>query len=156
MNWIAFLQALTVCLLSILLEAFSASKSGREWFEKLNQPKYFLLFSLWYLVGGIYYVMAGAIAYRLFDDFDDPHFFLAISLLISILLANGLTNFLLFKRRSVMTFYFSIYVFTLIVSALFVELLQHDIISAVILLPYLVWLIYDIYYFHSLWKLNKQ
>jgi tryptophan-rich sensory protein len=155
MNWIAFLEAVAVCMLSALLEAVSASRSGMDWFKRLAQPKYSLPFSAWYLVGGFYYIMAGLIAYRLFDNSADPHFFLAISVLISMLLVNGLTNFLLFKRRSLMAFNISIYLFSLIVIALFVELLQFDTVSANVLFLYLLWLIYDIYYFHSLRKLNK-
>ncbi|HTF80156.1 MAG TPA: TspO/MBR family protein, partial [Cytophagales bacterium] len=104
MNWIALYKTIGLCLFSILIEAVSASKEGKRWFETLRQPKYSFPFAVWYVVGGVYYLLCGIIAYRLFNSttalFNAP-----IILLALIMIFNGLTNFILFKFRSVRMFY---------------------------------------------------
>ena len=154
MNKDAIILTVALCLGSMILELFGTSKNGKKWFESLKQPKYSFPFFVWYFVGGLYYLMCGIIAYRLFAGKINNNFIVVMILLILMMLFNGLTNFLLFKAKSIRLFYYSIYPFSLIVMTLFALLIGTDRISAWILFPYLVWLIYDSYYFRGLWKLN--
>jgi translocator protein len=156
MNYTALFQTVVLCLISIIFEAIGSSKPGKQWFENLRQPKYSFPFYAWYFIGGLYYIICGLIAYRLFNNSHDRLFIFSIILLISMMFINGMTNLILFKWRHLLWFYLIIYPFSLVVIVLFVVLLQFDEISAWVLFPYLIWLIYDVYYFRNLWKLNRE
>lgn len=155
MDWIAFLQTLGLCLISIIIEVISANKDGKKWFENLQQPKFSFPFSFWYVIGGLYYIICGIIAYRQFYSSTDI-FTLPIILLILIMIINGLTNFILFKFRSLKMFYIVLYPFIALFSGLILILIKTDMISAILAIVYLIWLVYDLYYFLNLWRLNKD
>ena len=155
MDWPALFKTLGVCLVSILIEAASYTKSGKKWFEQLRQPRYSISLKGWYFVGTVYYILFGIIAYRQFRD--QTNFFSApIILLVLVMLLNGLGNFIIFIYRSIKWFYLVIYPFGLILLTLIIVLFRNDIISAAIALLYFFWLIYDLYYGYRLWKLNDK
>lgn len=154
MDWIALLKTVGLCLISIIIEAVSATKDGKKWFEDLQQPKNSFSFSFWYVIGGLYYIICGIIAYRLFHSSTDI-FTLPIILLTLIMVINGLTNFILFKFRSLKMFYLSLYPFIALFIVLIITLFQTDKISVWLASIYLAWLVYDVYYFLNLWQLNK-
>jgi tryptophan-rich sensory protein len=155
MDWIALLKTFGLCLISIIIEAITATKDGKKWFENLRQPKYSFSFSFWYVIGGLYYVICGIIAYRQFHSSTDM-FTLPIILLTLIMIINGLTNFILFKFRSLKMFYLVLYPFIALFSGLIIALFQTDKISAGLAAIYLAWLVYDLYYFLNLWRLNDD
>jgi tryptophan-rich sensory protein len=68
---------------------------------------------------------------------------------------NGLTNLILFKLRSLKIFYLVLYPFIGLFAGLIV-LIHTDKIATVLAGIYLAWLIYDLYYFFKLWKLNTD
>jgi translocator protein len=156
MNWTAIYMALGLCTLSIIFEVFGVSKQGKIWFENLRQPKYSFPFWIWYFIGGLYYLICGIVAYRIFLFKDESTFALALILLIALMFINGLTNYILFKLRSLGAFYFAIFPFSIITISLFIVLLRLDELAAWVLFPYVLWLLYDVYYFHFLWKMNKS
>jgi benzodiazapine receptor len=154
MNYSALFYTIIFCLVSVLIEAIGTTKSGKIWFENLEKPSFSLPFTVWYLVGGLYYLICGIIAYRLFVIPDAD--FLRLFPLGLMMLANGIGNYLLFRLKSLFWFYISLFPFALILIILFLQLLQIDKISSWVLLPYMIWLIYDFYYLHALWKLNRN
>src|SRR5687768_2376509 len=129
MDWPALYKTLGLCLLSILIEAASYTKSGKTWFEQLRQPHYSISLKVWYFVGAIYYLLFGIIAYRQFRD-QANLFSAPIILLTLVMLLNGLGNFVIFKYRSIKWFYLVIYPFGLILLTLIIVLFRTDIISA--------------------------
>ena len=155
MDWIALLKTLGLCLISIIVELISYSKEGKTWFENLRQPKYSFPFAVWYIVGGLYYIICGIIAYRLFHN-STRIFILPVILLISMMLLNGLPNFILFKFRSLKLFSWTFFPFICVFIWLIIVLFQTDKISAGLAGIYLLWLGYDIYYFLGLFKLNRE
>lgn len=155
MDWMALLKTLGLCLVSIIIEAASATKDGKKWFENLRQPKYSFSFSLWYIIGGLYYIICGVIAYRHFHSSKDI-LTLPIILLTLIMVINGLTNFILFKFHSLKMFYLVLYPFIALFIGLIIVLIQTDKISFGLASIYLAWLVYDLYYFFNLWQLNKD
>ena len=155
MDWISLVKTIGLCLISIIIEAVSASKDGKIWFEHLRQPRFSFPFSFWYLVGGLYYIIFGIIAYRQFHISEDI-FTAPIVLLALIMLTNGLTNFILFKFRSLKMFYLVLYPFIALFVSLVIVLSQTDSLSAGLAGIYLCWLVYDLYYFSRLWQLNRN
>ena len=154
MDWPALYKTIGLCLISIIIEAISANKEGKKWFESLKQPKYSFSLVFWYVIGGLYYLICGVIAYRLFHQGADI-FALPVILLTLIMIFNGLGNFILFKFRSLKMFYLVIYPFALLLAVLVAVLYQTDKFSAGLACVYLIWLIYDLYYLRNLWKLNR-
>ena len=155
MNYTALVQAIGLCLVSVLIEAAGTTKSGKAWLENLKKPRLSLPFTVWYLVGGLYYIICGTIAYRLFAIPGEGVVMRLLPLGL-MMLANGAGNFLLFRLRSLAGFYYSLFPFTVIILILYFQLLSIDIISSWVLLPYMLWLVYDFYYLHALWKLNES
>lgn len=155
MDWAALLKTFGLCLVSIIIEVASYSKKGKTWFENLRQPRYSFPFSFWYVVGGLYYVLFGIIAYKQFH-FATKIFTLPIILLTLMMVINGLSNFILFKYRSLKWFSWVFFPFTILLIWLVIILFQTDKISAALAGIYLLWLGYDLYYFISLLKLNKH
>ena len=154
MDWTALFKTIGLCLISIVIEAASATKDGKKWFENLKQPSISFPFSVWYLVGGLYYIICGVIAYRTFHT-SETVFSLPIILLALMMLTNGLTNFVLFKLQSLKMFYWALYPFLLLFISLMVLLFPNDKVSFWIASLYLLWLCYDLYYFRALWKANE-
>ena len=155
MDWQAFLKTFFLCLISVGIEAASITKSGKQWFEQLQKPKRSFSFKVWYFVGAVYYLIFGFVAYRIFSK-SQPPVSLAIGLLAFIMLINGLSNFIIFKFRSVKWFYFIMYPFAVLLLILVIIILPKDTISAILLLLYFLWLVYDLYYGYFLWKLNDR
>lgn len=155
MDWTALFKTLGLCIISIVIEAVSATKDGKSWFESLKQPRVSFPFSVWYLVGGLYYIICGVIAYRTFHT-SETIFSLPIILLALIMLTNGLTNFVLFKLQSLKLFYWVLYPFLLLFISLMVVLFPNDRISFGLAGLYLLWLFYDLFYFRALWRANES
>lgn len=154
MDWTAFFKTIGLCLISIVIEAVSATKDGKQWFETRKQPKVSFPFSVWYLVGGLYYLICGVIAYRTFHA-SGAVVSLPIILLTLIMLTNGLTNFILFKLQSLKIFYWTLYPFSVLFISLMVILFPNDKLSFGLASLYLFWLCYDLYYFRTLWQTNE-
>jgi tryptophan-rich sensory protein len=153
MDWTVLLKTIGLCLISVLIEAISATKSGRLWFDQLKRPKYSFSLRIWYFVGAAYYIIFGVIAYRQFSR-DEIIFTIPTILLTLVMVLNGLGNFIVFKYRSLKWFYLVIYPFGLLLLSLIVVLIPIDKLSAVLASIYFLWLIYDLYYGYNIWKLN--
>ena len=153
MIWMALYKTIGLCLVSIIIEAISATKEGMKWFGNLKRPKYSFPLKIWYVVGSIYYILFGIATYR---QFAHGKSFSAVSILLLtfVMIVNGLSNFVLFKYRSLKWFYLIIYPFTLILLTLVIVLWKDDQISAGLVFLYLLWLGYDLYYGYNTWKLN--
>jgi|SRR5688500_524403 len=154
MDWTALLKTIVLCLISIFIEALSATKKGRLWFEQLKRPKYSFSLRIWYFVGAVYYIIFGIIAYRQFSV-SPTIFSVPIILLVVVMLINGFSNFIIFKYHSIKWFYLIVYPFGLLLVALIIVLLPNDRLSALLASLYFLWLIYDLYYGYNLWKLNS-
>ena len=155
MDWNSLIKTLILCFISIIIEAISATKEGKQWFEQLKRPKYSFSLPVWYIVGGIYYIIFGIVAYRLFSV-NTNLFSLPIILLTLILLLNGFGNFIVFKYKSLKWFYLIIYPYAILLSWFIILLIDIDKLSAALATIYLLWLIYDLYYGYNIWKLNDK
>lgn len=153
MDWTAFLKTIGLCSISILIEAFSATKNGKKWFDQLKRPRYSFSLRVWYFVGAAYYIIFGIIAYRQFSH-NLNIVSTSILLLALVMVLNGLGNFIIFKYHSLKWFYLVIYPFGLLLFALIIVLAPVDQLSASLASVYFLWLIYDLYYSYNMWKLN--
>jgi len=156
MIWLAVLKTIALCGISIIIEAIAATRKGKHWFEKLERPPFSFSLKVWYVVGGVYYILFGIVAYRQFAT-GMNFFSVTVILLSALMLINGLSNFVAFKYRSLKWFYLIIYPFALLLLALIVLLWRNgDRTSSVLSSLYFLWLFYDIYWAYNLWKLNDD
>jgi tryptophan-rich sensory protein len=155
MIWIAFMKAIGLCLVSLMIEAISATKEGAKWFGDLKRPKYSFPLKVWYIVGAIYYIIFGVATFRQFA-IGKSFFSASILMLTFVMIINGLSNFVLFKFRSLKWFYWIIYPFILILLTLIILLWKDDKISSSLIFLYFLWLFYDLYYGYNIWILNKS
>jgi len=154
--WPALLKTIFLCGISIIIEAVSVTKDGRKWFENLKQPTFSPSFKFWYFVGAVYYFLFGIVAYRQFA-MGMSFFSLSIVLLAAVMLINGLSNFIVFKYRSLRWFYLIIYPFALLLLMLLIVLWRsHDKISSLLVFLYFLWLLFDLYWGYNIWKLNEE
>lgn len=155
MIWTALFKTIGVCLVSIIIEAISATKDGVKWFGDLKRPKYSFPMKIWYVVGAVYYILFGIATYRQFALGKSFASF-SILLLTFVMIVNGLSNFVIFKYRSLKWFYLIIYPFVFVLLTLVIVLWKDDKISAGLVSLYLLWLFYDLYYGYNIWKLNSS
>ncbi|MGB0175732.1 MAG: TspO/MBR family protein [Owenweeksia sp.] len=126
-----------------------------KWFNELEQPWFALSFSGWLLVGSLYYMIVIAIFFRLLGMPTGPERKTLIRLTIAMLAGNEIWNLLFFGLESTLAGFTGLFPFTALVVVLFVKLLRSDRLSAWVLLPYLLWLVYDLIWAYYLWQLNS-
>jgi translocator protein len=129
--------------------------SGLDWYAELAKP--WLLVPLWafYLVGILYYVLVAVVLYRVLVRVDDPGGkAVCFALTLSVLLLNELWNYGFFGLRSTLAGFVGIAVFLVPLTVLIVVLRKYERFSAGLLVPYYVWVLYDLAWTYALWRLN--
>lgn len=129
----------------------------RTWYPTLRHPSWEPPLWGWVVIGLVAYVLEGIVLYRLLTIVaDDVERAVAILALLVVMLANELWNAVLFRMRSPRAAFFSLLVFLGLVLGLVAILAMVDPASALILLPYAVWVAaYDVQWAYRLWRLNS-
>lgn len=148
------IKTIGLCLTSIILEAMSVSKEDKQWFEQLHQPKYAPSLLGWTVAGIFYYIICIIVGYNQFQS-QAGYFSSETILLVKIMVVNVIMNFILFKLRSIKTFYALLYPFIILISVFAIILFKINKVSSALVIMYLFWLCFDLYYFHRLWQLNS-
>ena len=73
---------------------------------------------------------------------------------MGVLLLNELWNYGFFGLRSTLAGFLGIAVFLALLTALVAALLRYERLSAGLLVPYYVWVLYDLAWTYELWRLN--
>ena len=129
--------------------------SGLEWFEGLAKPRFLVPLRVFYLVGSLYYVLAAVVLYRVLTRIEDPRGrTLSFGLMLGLMLLNELWNYGFFGLRSTLVGFFGILVFLALLTALVVVLRRYEWYSAALLVPYYLWVLYDLAWTYQLWRLN--
>ncbi len=79
---------------------------------------------------------------------------ISFGLSVGVLLLNELWNYGFFGMRSTLAGFLGIAVFLALLTALMVVLRRYERISAWVLVPYYVWVLYDLAWTYELWRLN--
>jgi benzodiazapine receptor len=129
--------------------------SGLEWFAGLAKPRFLVPLRVFYLVGALYYVLAAVVLYRALARIDDSRGrAMSFGLTVGALLLNELWNYGFFGLRSTLAWFLGIVMFLALLTALIAALLRYEKFSAGLLVPYYVWVLYDLAWTYQLWKLN--
>jgi benzodiazapine receptor len=130
----------------------------RTWYPSIRHPSWEPPIWGWVVVGLIAYVLEGIVLYRLLAvATDGSGRAVAITGLLVVMLANELWNATLFRLRSPRTAFLSLLGFLALLLGLEAILALVDPTSALILLPYVVWVAaYDVQWSYRLWRLNPD
>ena len=140
------------CLISIIIAGKSASnKENKEWFESLKHPDNSFMVKYMNRIGVVFYLLFGYVLYHLFVSND------IVSIIIAVVIIQlmGLCPFLLYKTKKLKLFFFANLVFLILLPVLIFLLLQTNLTLAIIVIVYLLWFVYDLFYWYRLMKLNK-
>jgi translocator protein len=129
--------------------------SGLGWYAGLAKPWFLVPLWAFYLVGLAYYVLATVVLYRVLVHVDDPGGRAAsFALTVSVLLLNELWNYGFFGLRSTLAGFLGIAAFLVALTVLMAVLRKHERFSAGLLVPYYLWVLYDLAWTYALWRLN--
>lgn len=151
-NLLAFLFTIGCCLLAIIFAGRTASnKEYKEWIESLNHPDNSFLFKIMNKLGVIVFSFLGFILYYLFTSSN----IVPIIITVIIIQLMGLSPLCLHKTKNLKLFFVANFVLFILLPALIYFLLQTNLILAILVTIYLLWLVYEMSYFYRLIKLNK-
>jgi translocator protein len=129
--------------------------SGLDWYAELDKPRFLVPLRVFYLVGFFYYALATVVLYRVLVRIDDPlGRALSFGLTVGVLLLNELWNYGFFGLRSTLAGFLGIAVFLASLTALVLALRRYERLSAWLLVPYYLWVLYDLAWTYELWRLN--
>lgn len=149
------LVALVACALSASLGSVLVGDSIEGWYVSLEKPGFLVPLWAFYLVGAIYYVIGITVLYRILVHVAERRARLVcLSLTLGVLLANELWNYAFFGLRSTLAGFVGIALFLVPLTALVAALYRYERVSATVLFPYYLWVLYDLAWTYELWRLN--
>jgi tryptophan-rich sensory protein len=156
LDWGSLAVAIAVTVVLAGLGGVLAGSSLRDWFAKLNTPRWQIPFWGFMIAGGIGYLMDIIIFYRLLAFVQDAGArTVALTALLVVMIYNELWNAVLFRLRSTLAAFIGLLGFAAPLAILQVALWVYDPPSGWILLIYSVWfLAYDVPWMYTLWRRN--
>ena len=145
-----------VCLAAAALEGVCAGKNVKAYFAKLRWPRYAAPLWVWYIIGAVYYAIFFLVIFRLLKLEKDSILKNAtITLVLFMMVANALWNYVFFRARNLLAAFVSGSFAPLLDLALFICLIQIDKTAAWVLVPYLIYRLYAVWWGYELWKINR-
>lgn len=152
----AALLASAICIIAAILEGLCAGKNVKSFFASLKFPRYSPPLWVWSIIGGVYYIIFWFVLFRLFRlETDSFVKIIALTLIVSMMIVNALTNYIIFRARNLYLSFMVGSAFPVMDIALFTCLIQLDELAAWSMIPYLIYRIYAVWWGYRLWKANK-
>lgn len=148
--------ALVLCAISATLEGVLAGRGVQARFADLRLPRYSPPLPVWFVIGGLFYLVCFTVLYRLFGLPASGQRDAALALIVGMMLMNALWNYVFFRRRDLYLSFLACLPYGLTAVALFVLTLRLDRLAALALLPYMLYLGYAIAWGYGLWKANPE
>ncbi|HET9333124.1 MAG TPA: TspO/MBR family protein [Gemmatimonadota bacterium] len=146
--------SLALCAISATLEGILAGRGVQARFADLRLPRYSPPLPVWFVIGGIFYVVCFSVLYRLFSLPGSGLRDAALVLLVGMMLMNALWNYVFFRARNLFLSFVTCLPYGLVAVVLFVLMLKLDRLAALVLSPYILYLGYAIAWGYALWKRN--
>jgi tryptophan-rich sensory protein len=150
-NLAALLFTIGFCLISIIIAGKSGSNEDKEWFKNLNHPDNALMVKFMTKFGIIVYLLYGFVLYYLFVRND----IVPIIVMIIILLIMGFSPLFLYKTKNLKLFFVTNFIIFILLPMLIFFLIQTNLVLAIVVIIYQLWIVYEMSYFYRLMKLNK-
>lgn len=149
------LGAVAACVLVALFGATLVGEALGGWYEGLEKPWFLVPLWAFYVVGALYYAAFAAVLYRVFVHVQDRRGrFVCLALILCVMLSNELWNYFFFGLRSTLAGFVGVALFLVPLTALVFALYRYERVSAMILAPYYLWVVYDLAWTFELWRLN--
>ena len=146
--------ALAICLVAAVLEGLFAGRGVKLRLAELRQPPHSLPFGAWVVIGLAYYLICFVVLTRLLDSTISPLRWLAFALVVTLLIGNAAWNLAFFKHRNMEASAIVSMAYAAVALSAAVLLAFVDSVSALVFLPYLVYLAYGTWWVLTLRKLN--
>lgn len=151
----AVLISLGICAIGAILEGVAAGSNVKPLFARLRFPPYSPPLWFWYIIGILYYSICFFIIYRILRDRSGSSLgYVALTLILVIMSFNAFWNYIFFRAQNLYWSFVSWIPYSLAATVLFVCLMQFDKVAASAFLPYLLYLVYAVWWGRGLWKLN--
>ncbi len=150
------LYAIGICIAAAAFEGVCAGGGVRQRLARLRQPSFSLPFWAWMIVGGLYYLICFLVLSRLLSRSAGANPDLALGLLASIMVFNGLWNLLFFRLGSPFLSFLLSVPYSVTAVALLVLLIRVDPVAAWCFLPYTVYLAYANAWGYAVWRRNRS
>jgi tryptophan-rich sensory protein len=154
---VPLLVAVSVCLLLAAAGNAWVGDALKTWYPGLVKPR--LLAPLWAFiaVGVAVYVLEGVVLYRLLVFVLTPEGkVVAVTALLVVMVSNEAWNYAFFGMRSTLAALVGIVGFLAPLTVLMVALFAYEVVSGWLLLPYCLWVMYDVGWVYQLWRLNPD
>jgi len=151
----AYALALVICAAAAALEGMAAGGDVRARFSELRLPPYSPPLALWIGIGAGYYAMCFGILIRLLSlKAPSDGRAAALTLTVAIMIVNAGWGVLFFRRKNLRASYLAFFPYGILVATLAMLVARIDAVSALLLLPYLLYLIYATWWGREVWRLN--
>jgi tryptophan-rich sensory protein len=152
----AIFVSIGVCILAATLEGVCAGKNVKAYFATLRWPAYSAPLWVWYIIGGLYYLIFLFVIYRVLKLDGNSAFKLTVlGLILFMMVANGLWNYVFFRAQNLFLAFIGGTLVPILDLALFICLIQLDTVAALSLIPYLLYRVYAVWWGYGLWKHNR-
>lgn len=149
------LRAIVICAILALWGSLLVGDALETWYPTLIKPTWLVPLSVFYVVGVLYYLLFTFVLYRILTRIKVQQASrTAFSAALLVLIANELWNWAFFGLRSPWAGFFGIGLFLVLLTILIRILWRLERVSAVALLPYFAWIVYDLLWTFQLWQLN--
>jgi len=150
-NLLSLLFTIGCCLISLIIAGKSWNDKAKVWFNNLNHPDNALMVKFMNKLGFIVFLMFGFVLYYLFIRKD----IIPIIVMIAIVLIMGISPFFLYKTKNLKLFFYSNLIIFILLPTVIFFLLQTNLILAIIVIIYQLWIIYEMSYWYRLMKMNR-
>jgi len=152
----AILISLGVCLFAATLEGVCAGKNVKAYFASLRWPSYSAPLWVWYIIGGVYYLIFFFVLYRILRvDGNSVLRLFVLGLILFMMVVNGLWNYVFFRAKNMLLAFIGASLVPILDLTLFICLIQLDTVAARSLIPYLLYRVYAVWWGYGLWKHNR-
>ena len=150
------MAAAGTCVLTAVVEGLAAGKDVKRHLASLQQPRFAAPLWLWFVIGGLYYVVCFVLLVRLCPL--TAHSVIArtaINLTMLLMLLNILWSFTFFRLRNLGLSAVVAGFYVPIASALLVALWFVDRVAAIVFACYAIYLVYGTRWTMRIWRLNR-
>ena len=149
--------SVAICLVAALVEGLCAGRQVRPFFDEVRLPPHSPPLWLWSLIGAAYYLIFGLVLYRLLSHVAASGLTrLALALIGSMMLGNGLSNLVIFRARNLRLSGMIGDAYALLDILLVLVVARIDAVAAWALTPYLAYRVYAVWWGHVLAELNPS
>jgi tryptophan-rich sensory protein len=152
----AALGAVAICVVAAALEGLFAGRGVKGRLAQLRQPPGSPRFAVWVAIGLCYYAICFVVLSRLIASTPSPLRWAAFAAMIALLIGNAVWNLVFFRRKNVDASVMVLMAYVGIALAVIILLILVDPVSALVFLPYLLYLAYATWWLLSLRSLNRE